>query len=255
MGKSANHESASPPGWGEAREFTTTHWSVVVTAGSGSSPGARQALETLCRTYWYPLYASVRRRGHSPEDAQDLTQGFFARLLEKQTLTLADRERGRFRTFLLTALKNFVHTEWEKARAEKRGGAHILLSLEEQVAEGRYLAEPVEGITPDRLFEKRWAATLLELVMARLRDECRADGKGPLFDALAPHLWGEREGASYKEIAARLGMTESAVGVTVHRLRGRYRVLLRAEVAQTVATPSEVDDELRHLAALMSEPG
>jgi RNA polymerase sigma-70 factor (ECF subfamily) len=236
-------------------EFTTTHWSVVLAAGADSSPGARQALEVLCRAYWYPLYASVRRTGHSPEDAQDLTQSFFARLLEKDSLRAADPAHGRFRSFLLTALKHFVHTEWEKARAEKRGGFRAFISLDEQDAEGRYLAEPVEGLTPDRLFEKRWAATLLELVMTRLRDECQAEGKGQLFDALTPHLWGEHEEPTYREIAARFGLTESAVGVTVHRLRARYRELLRAEVARTVTAPADVDEELRHLAAIMSEPG
>lgn len=236
-------------------EFSTTHWSVVLAAGADSSPGARQALEVLCRAYWYPLYASVRRRGHSPEDAQDLTQAFFARLLENDSLRAADPARGRFRTFLLTALKNFMHAEWEKGRAEKRGGGHALISLDEQNAEGRYLAEPVDGLTPERLFEKRWAATLLERVMTRLREECQSEGRGELLDALTPHFWGEHDGVTYRDIATRFGLTESAVGVTVHRLRARYRALLREEVAQTVATPGEVDDELRHLAAIMSEPG
>jgi RNA polymerase sigma-70 factor (ECF subfamily) len=208
----------------------------------------------LCRTYWYPLYASVRRRGHSPEDAQDLTQAFFAHLLEKQTLALADRERGLFRTFLLTALKNFLHKEWEKARAEKRGGLHSFISLDAQDAEGRYRAEPVNDLSPDRLYDKRWATTLLDQVMARLREEFGVGKRQALFDALSQHLWGERDGASHKELAARFGLTESNVGATIHRLRARYRELLRAEIAHTVATPAEVDDELRYLAGILREP-
>lgn len=237
---------------GVPREFVTTHWSVVLLAGEAESAEATAALEHLCRLYWYPLYACVRRQGHTAEDAQDLTQAFFARLLQKNYLQRADRERGRFRTFLLTSLKNFLHNESRKAQAGKRGGDANVLSLDEQDAEGRYLAEPTDDLAPDKLFEKRWAATLLSQVLSRLRVECADTGRDALFEAFKAHFWGNEDGVSHDAIASQLGMTTAHLGVALHRLRRRYRQLLRAEVSKTVADPGEVDEELRHLAGVMS---
>ena len=233
-------------------QFTTTHWSVVLSAVDRASPDSEAALARLCQTYWYPLYAYVRRRGNSPEDAQDLTQSFFASLLEKKYLERADRERGRFRTFLLSSLENFLHNERDRASAQKRGGGHTLVSWDEQDAEGRYLNEPVDNTTPERIFEKRWAATLLEEVLKRLRQEFVANGKTEFFDQLKPHVWSETGATPYSELATRLNMTTVAIKVTVHRLRQRYRDLLRAEIAQTVASPEDIDDEIRHLIEVMS---
>jgi DNA-directed RNA polymerase specialized sigma24 family protein len=232
-----------------AREFATTHWSVILEAGGGASEQADAALDQLCRSYWYPLYAYVRRQGHDAHDAQDLTQGFFARFLERKHVLLADPERGKFRTFLLCSLKHFLIGEWEKSSAVKRGGEHAIFSWDEKTAEGRYLAEPVDGLTPERIYEKRWAVTVLEKVLGRLREKYVAGEKAELFDALKPYVWGDKmvEG----EMVARLGMTEGAVRVAMHRLRENYRELLRNEVAGTVATLAEVDEELRHLAAAL----
>src|SRR6266496_3965049 len=233
-------------------QFATTHWSVVLSAVDQSSPGSEAALARLCQSYWYPLYAYVRRRGYSPEDAQDLTQSYFASLLEKKYLDRADRQRGRFRTFLLSSLENFLNNEWDRASARKRGGGQRTISWDEQDAEGRYLKEPVDAVTPERIFEKRWAATLLELVLKKMRQEFIVSGKAELFEAIKPHLWSEGPATSYSQLAVRLNMTVVAVKVTVHRLRHRYRDLLRAEIAHTVATPGEVDDEIRHLIKVMS---
>ena len=234
-------------------EFTSTHWSLVLTAGHKSSPGSQAALETLCKKYWYPLYAHVRRRGHSPEDAQDLTQDFFARLLRKEYLRRADRKRGRFRTFLLTSLQRFLVNDWEKSRSQRRGGGQSLFSLDKEKTEGRYLAEPAEEATPEKIFEKRWAVTLLEQVLFQLREEFASNGKEDQFDRLKVLLWGEKDAPPYADVAADLGMSEGALKVAVHRLRQRYRELLRLEVAQTGASPAEVDEELRHLISVMSE--
>ncbi len=233
--------------------FTTTHWSVVLSAVDQSSTGSQAALATLCQTYWYPLYAYVRRRGYSPEDAQDLTQSYFASLLEKKYLDRADRERGRFRTFLLSSLENFLNNAWDRASAQKRGGGQRNISWDERDAEGRYLNEPVDKMTPERIFEKRWAATLLESVLKKMREEFLVSGKAELFEAIKPHLWSEGPETSYSQLAVQLNMTVVAVKVTVHRLRHRYRDLLRAEIAHTVATPGEVDDEIRHLIKVMSD--
>jgi RNA polymerase sigma-70 factor (ECF subfamily) len=233
------------------KEFTTTHWSVVLLAGECASVEADQALENLCRTYWYPLYAYVRRQGRSADDAQDLTQEFFARLLEKKYLCLADPQRGRFRTFLLSSLKNYLINEWEKSRTAKRGGGGVTFSLDEQDAEGRYLTDPVDGLTPDRIYEKRWAVTLLEKVLARLREEYVADDKALLFDALKPYVWGETLADGYDEVAMRLTMSTGALRVAMHRLRESYRELLREEVARTVASAADVDEELRQLVAAL----
>ncbi len=234
-----------------AAAFTTTHWSVVLAAADTALPDSKAALERLCRTYWYPLYAYVRRQGNGPEDAQDLTQSFFARLLEKKYLRLADRERGKFRSFLLTSLKRFLVNEWEKRCAEKRASQQNAFSLDAEESEGRYQSEPQEEATPETLFDRRWATALLDQVLGRLREEFSTAGNGEQFEQLKGLLWGEKA-VSYAEQAATMGMTEGALKVAVHRLRRRYRELLRAEIGHTVATPGEVDEELRHLIAVIS---
>lgn len=227
--------------------FATTRWSVVLAAGHGDSASARDALADLCQTYWYPLYAYARRRGHSPHDAQDLTQEFFARLLEGNWLARADRERGRFRSFLLSAMKHFLTNEWNRAHAQKRGGRKPILSLNDDSAEQRYRLEPVDTVTPEVLFERGWAMALLEDVLARLEREYDREGKRDLLEAMRPALTVDRARICYHELAEKLGMTETAVRVAVHRLRQRYRRLIRAEVASTVADPEEVQEEMRHL--------
>ncbi len=231
--------------------FSTTHWSVVLKAGHDSSPDAAQALERLCRTYWYPLYVVVRRRGYSPEDAQDLTQEFFARFLEHKYVALADKSRGKFRTFLLRSLEHFLINEWNKATAVKRGGARQVIAWNEEDAENRYLLERADDAAPDKIFEKRWAMSLLNEVMGRLREEYSEPGRRQLFDSLKVSVWGEPTDTSYQEIGAKLGMAEGALKVAAHRLRQRYRELLRTEVARTVSSAAEVDEELRHLAAVL----
>jgi RNA polymerase sigma factor (sigma-70 family) len=232
--------------------FTTTHWGIVLAAGQGTTPDAEAALETLCRTYWYPLYAYVRRQGHSPEEAQDLTQEFFARFLEKNHFGQADPERGRFRTFLLTALKNFLTNEWIKTARQKRGSGRAFLSWDLQGAENRYDTDPSDGTTPETIFEKRWAVTLLERVLTLLREECLAGDKGALFEQLKDYVWGEKSGVTYAEVAGALSLSEGAVKVAVHRLRHRFGELLRGEIAHTVARPEEIDDEVHHLIEVMS---
>lgn len=247
-------ESRAPaPGAGE--RFATTHWSLVLAAGRRASPESADALVALCRAYWYPLYAFVRRQGYRPEDAQDLTQAFFARLLEKNYLADADRQRGKFRSFLLAALKHFLANERDRARARKRGGGQTVLSLDFAVAETRYGHEPADPMTPERLFERRWALTLLDRVLGRLQDEHVAAGKGPWFERLKEFLTREPGATSYRDVAQRAGTTEGAVKVAVHRLRKRYRQLLEEEIGHTVTRPEEVEDELRQLfTALSSEP-
>jgi len=227
--------------------FATTHWSVVLAAGQQQSPQATEALEKLCRTYWYPLYAFVRRQGHNPEDAQDLTQEFFARFLAKEYFGRADPALGRFRNFLLACLKHFLSEQRRQAGRLKRGGGQTIVSWDSQTAEERYQSEPVDPVTPERVFDRHWALTLLERTLARLADEQSAAGKQEVFDRLRDYLWGERSGAGYAAMAGRLGLTEGALKVTVHRLRRRYRELLREEVAHTVAAVHEIDEELRYL--------
>jgi RNA polymerase sigma factor (sigma-70 family) len=231
--------------------FVTTHWSLVLTAGDANTTVAQDALAKLCQTYWYPLYAYVRRRNFSPPDAEDLTQEFFARFLEHHWVGDADREKGRFRTFLLSAMNHFLANEWDKARAQKRGGGVPLLPLGFDTAETRYVRELADNVTPEQHFERRWAMTLLETVVNRLRAEYEADGKAALFAALNPCLVGDRTTQPYEELAKALGLTEGAVKSAVHRLRQRYRQLLRDEIAQTVANPGEVEEELRHLIAVL----
>ncbi len=231
---------------GRAR-FTTTHWSVVLAAQRDSTPHAREALTQLCERYWHPLYAYLRRSGHSADEAQDLTQGFFARIFEKRTFREADPERGRFRSFLLASLKNFVANERERARANKRGGSAPPLSFEFDTAEEQYRIDPPSDETPDKVFDKRWALTLLQNVLERLRTELSRSDKDHVFEQLKSCLTGERPGVGYAEVGARLGMSEGAVKVAVHRLRRRFRDLLLEEISQTVSSPDEVEDEIRHL--------
>lgn len=233
------------------RIFATTHWSVVLAAGHSSVPGAQAALEDLCRTYWFPLYAFVRRQGNSPEDAQDLTQDFFSRLLEKNCLSKVNPDLGKFRTFLLRSLKNFLVNEWKRAGRLKRGGGVEFLSIDTNEAEERYAAEVPNEFNPDAEYETRWAVTLIELVLTNLRQEFDAAEKGRLFVELKGFIWGNKTTASYAVIAGQLNLTEGTVKVTVHRLRRRFGELLRAEVAKTVARPEEIDVELRHLISVL----
>jgi RNA polymerase sigma-70 factor (ECF subfamily) len=233
----------------EHDRFLTTQWSVVLAAGDAASSESAQALATLCELYWYPLYAFVRRRGYDPEAAQDLTQAFFVRVIEKAYLRDATPTRGRFRSFLLGSLKHFLANEWDHARALKRGGGAPMLSLDVELGEGetRYRLEPADDETPERLFERQWALTLLTRVVARLRDEWQQAGKGDRFDALRPALTGEPDAQTYAQVGERLGMSEGAVKVAVHRLRRRVRTLLQEEIARTVEDPGEVEDEISHL--------
>jgi RNA polymerase sigma factor (sigma-70 family) len=240
--------TSQPPG---RPFFVTTHWSLVLTAGQSDSTRAHDALAKLCQTYWYPLYAYVRRRGFSPHDAEDLTQGFFAQLLQANSLANVRREKGRFRGFLLAALNHFVANEWDRARARKRGGGKAAISLDAESAESRYKLEPADTLTAERIYERRWALTLLDTVLQQLEREHELSGKMDLFGELRFCLTGERSKLPYAELANRLGMSEGAVKVAVHRLRQRYRELLRAEIAHTVASPEEVDDEIRHLFAVL----
>ena len=238
---------------GEAgrRIFATTHWSVVLAAGDTDSPPAQSALETLCRAYWYPIYFYVRRKGYGPEDAQDLTQGFFAHLIAKEHIRLADPQRGRFRTFLLAMLDFYLAQEWSRAHRQKRGGQYHFVSLDQERAEDRYRLEPVDNATPEKKFVQQWALTALQNTLTALQADCEAQGKATLFQETRGLLSGESEGAVYPEIAARLGMNEGAVRVAVHRLRKRYGELLRQEIAQTVNADADVEDELRHLLAAL----
>ncbi len=212
----------------------------------------RAALEELCRGYWTPLYAFARRSGHPPEDARDLTQGFFARLLEKRDMSAADPQRGRFRSFLLATFKHFLTHERDRAGALKRGGGIELLPLDPGAEEAGFLLYPTDLRTPEHAFERRWASALLEKVFCRLREEFVASGRGALFDDFKGFLVGEPPEGSYAAVAARLEMTEGAAKMIVTRMRARYRYLLRGEIAQTVTTPAEVEEELRHLRALLS---
>lgn len=232
--------------------FRTTHWSVVLAAGQAGAPSAEAALENLCRAYWYPLYAYVRRQGQNAHDAQDLTQEFFARMLEKRYLQLADRERGRFRSFLLKSLQHFLVNEWARGQAQKRGGGAQFIALDEEAAERIYQQEPAAQIAPETLYDKRWAVTLLDRAMAKLQADYVAAGKGELFHRLKGILLSEGTAQVYRELAGPLGLSEGAVKVAVHRLRQRFRDAVRAEIAQTVATPAEVDEELRCLMAAMN---
>jgi RNA polymerase sigma-70 factor (ECF subfamily) len=231
------------------RQFASTRWSVVAAAGQGESPEAALALGTLCRVYWYPLYAYARRRLGNAHDAQDATQAFFAQLLDKNFLHEVDRARGKFRSFLVAAFSHFLSKERDKANAQKRGGGRTLVPLDFQSGEEQYRFEPADNETPEAIFERRWALTLLQQTLKRLRDEFCAAGKEKLFDCLKETLTGEELPRPYAQVADELGISEPAIKVAVHRLRRRYQELLRDEIAQTVARPEDVDEELRSLFA------
>jgi RNA polymerase sigma-70 factor (ECF subfamily) len=234
-----------------AGQFALTHWSVVLAAGRSESTHAQEALEQLCVNYWHPIYFYVRRQGHSPADAQDLTQEFFARLLARNDLATVDRSKGRFRSFLLASLKHFLANEWDKAKAQKRGGGQVPLSIDGSAAESSYAFEPVERVTPDKLYERRWALALLQQVMSQLKNEYARQGKAEVFEELKVTLTGEGRMEGYAQIAERLGSSEGAIKVAAHRLRRRYRELLRAEIAHTVSGPDEIEQEIRALFAAL----
>jgi len=230
--------------------FTTTHWSVVLEA-QGQSPAAREALEKLCRTYWRPVYGFIRRQGTGPEEAEDLTQGFFALLLERRDFDTVRKEKGRLRSYLLTSLKHFLASEHRRAMTAKRGKGQRLIPLEELSANERVELEGAGAVSADRLYERRWALTLMEQVLGRLKDEYRTAGNAALFDSLKQLLPDEPGAPSRAEIASQLGMTENALRQAFHRFRHRYQLLLREEISHTVASASDVEDELRHLIAVL----
>jgi RNA polymerase sigma-70 factor (ECF subfamily) len=233
--------------------FTTTHWSVILAAVQRDTSQSAAALEALCRAYWQPLYAYVRRRGYSPHDAQDLTQAFFARLLEKDYLQSVDRKKGKFRSFLLAALEHFLANEWRNAHTQKRGGQVNFIPLEDDgLTEARYLQLPASNCSPEQFFEQQWAIALLEQAVAKVQAEFRSAGKEQLFDELKIFLTGEKTGVSYADLAVRVKTTEAALKMSVSRMRQRYGEVLRAEIASTVDTPEAVDEELRALFTVLS---
>jgi RNA polymerase sigma-70 factor (ECF subfamily) len=233
----------------DTSEFASTHWSIVLAAGHRSSPDSREALAALCRGYWFPLYAYARRRTCDAHEAQDLTQEFFTALLEKNYLAAVRPERGRFRAFLLTAFKHFMANEWEKAHAQKRGGGVAPIPLDLVAGETRLAHEPADELTPERAFDRQWVLSLLDRVLGQLREDFTRNGKLDQFERLKVFITPQTTAVSHGDVARELGMTEGAVSVAAHRLRRRYRELLRTEIAQTVASPGEVDDEIRSLFA------
>jgi len=235
---------SAPHGQGR---FATTHWSVVRAAGRPDSVHYRQALETLCQTYWFPLYAYLRRHGNSSNGAEEYTQAFFAHLLEKDSVRLADPDRGKFRSFLLASLKHFLSDRRDYEQALKRGGGRKIFSLDFESAETQYALEPAERLTPERLFERSWAMTVLDKAMARLEGEATSEKKKQLFEHLKVYLTAKKDGMPYNEVGEKLGMSEGTVRVAVHRLRRRYREVLRDEIAQTVSSEEEIDQEIRDL--------
>jgi RNA polymerase sigma-70 factor (ECF subfamily) len=245
---SSPSETARPKSY-----FATTHWSVVLSAGRRDTTRASAALEKLCQTYWFPLYAYVRRRGHSAHDAEDLTQSFFACLLQRQSFANADPGKGRFRSFILGAMNHFLAKEWTKLQAQKRGGGQQVLSFDTQLGEERLGWEGAAGLTPDQAFDREWATALLERVLSLLEADYRREEKGDVFEALKQTLAGSRDAQPYNALAARLKMSEGAVKTAVHRLRKRYRQLLEAEISNTVASPQDVKEELSYLLGVISE--
>jgi DNA-directed RNA polymerase specialized sigma24 family protein len=251
-----NAGTDSGPRPAEGGTFPTTHWSVVLNAGAGSESQARAALETLCRQYWYPLYAFIRRQGHPHHEAEDCTQEFLARLLAAEGVARARPERGRFRSFLLTSLRHFLTNEWHRAQAAKRGGGEPVLSLDLERADERFAHEPADpGLNPEQAFDRSWALDLIDRATLALRREYEKSGRGALFAALAPLLWGDPAAEALAIPAARLGMTAGAFTVALHRLRQRLGQRLRADVAETVADGADVDAELRHLIAAVGGGG
>ena len=233
-------------------DFRTTHWSVVLEAGLSHSAQSAAALDQLCHAYWQPLYFYVRRHGYDEHEAKDLTQEFFSRLLEKNVLETVEPGRGRFRYFLQTALKHFLANEWNRSQRQKRGGGVQTFSLDAKSAEDHYQLEPQTNLTPEVLFERRWAQTVFERIMDRLEQESGAGAKRRRFDELKPYLLDDPDAATYAEVANRLQLTEGAVKSAVHRLRQRSRELFIEEIAHTVSRPDEIDDEIRRLFAALS---
>lgn len=245
-------DASEPSALSKSPIFATTHWTVVLAAGDPDHPGAAAALDRLCRTYWYPVYAYVRRKGRSPAEAEDLTQEFFSRLLGRGFPGGVRREGGKFRSYVLRALDHFLVNEWRRDQARKRGGGTTTFSLDGVDAESRYKLEPSDGVTPESLYDRRWAAAVLDSVRNQLREEYQRQGKSRLFAALEPCLTGGDEMLPYEELMEQLNLKASALKMAVHRLRKRYGEFLREEIAQTVATPDEVDEEIRHLISVTS---
>lgn len=244
----AESESSSTDVVGAGGQFPATLWSVVLAAGGHeASPDAERAVTSLYGAYWYPLYAFLRRHGKTPHDAEDLTQAFFLHLLQRRALGTVEPAKGRFRSFLLASLKNFMTDDWKKSQARKRGGGATLVSIDGNAAEARYQDEPAHELDPEKLFERRWALTLLDRVLQRLDAEWRTAGKGERFTQLKVFLSGEPGVGTYAETARRIGMTEGSIKVAILRLRHRYRELIRAEIASTLENEAEINDELRHL--------
>lgn len=237
---------------GTSPVFTTTHWSVVIAAGQRDSQKADEALEKLCRTYWYPLYVFLRRTGYTAHDAEDLTQAFFERVLQKDYLHAVDRSKGKFRSFLLATLQHFTSNHRRDGRAQKRGGHCSFISLNDESVEEQYLRSAFAGVSAEQSFERQWAMTLLEHVVARLRDEFVATDKAALFDELKIFLTGDKQAGGYAQLATKLGTTEAALKMAVSRMRQRYGELLRSEIANTVSNPGEVEEELRALFAALN---
>jgi len=235
-----------------AGRFATTHWSIIIAASDSASSQHEPALSTLCQTYWFPLYVYLRRRGYDNHQAEDYTQGFFAGILERKGLQKADPKFGKFRSFLLASLKNFLADEWDRDRAQKRGGDRKVLSLDFNAAASRYAQEPEHKLSPEKLFERSWALTVLCRAMDRLKAESTVSNKQQLFDCLKIYLTAEKDAVPYKDVADKLNMTKGAVKVTVHRLRRRYRELVRDEIAQTVTTEAQIDEEIRDLFAALA---
>ena len=235
-----------------SRRFPTTSWTIVSAAGRHSS-GSAEALNELCAAYWFPVYAFIRRRGHTREAAEDLSQEFFARILEHDTLSGARRERGKFRSFLLASVTNFLANQWDRSQAQKRGGGCTPLSLDFQAGEDRYHQEPCHQLTPEALFERQWAVAVLDLVLARLREEHRRKGQTAQFDRLQGFLTGDRDPGSYAEVASSLNLSDAAVRTAVHRLRRRYAALVREEVLLVVGDPDEVEGEMSFLLAALEQ--
>jgi RNA polymerase sigma-70 factor (ECF subfamily) len=231
----------------ELREFSATHWSVVLHAGRDDSPAAAEAMERLCSRYWYPLYVYVRRQGVSPPEAQDITQGFFQQFIARDSLRAVDRAKGKFRSFLLASMKNFLLNAWRDANRLKRGGAMVPLVYDDGLAEARFLEDGNSQATPEQALDRTWATTLMEVALQALEDEYRARGKGEQFEALKPFLSTVPEEGEYLKLGRELGLSKNSVGVAVHRLRQRYGELIREEVAHTVTHPLEVEEEVRYL--------
>ncbi len=246
MGAVGCHEGQSSSG-----VFPSTHWSAIVAAGQETGPATDSALAELCRTYWFPVYALARRKGYQPADAQDLTQAFFSHLIEARLVQKADSRKGRFRSFLLGCFTLFLASEIERSQALKRGGGRLMPSMDLRQAEGRLASGPSPAANPEQVFDRNWALVTIEAAMARLEAEMKETGRSDLFDALLPSLQGDDDQASYAEIALRLETTEGTIKVTAHRLRRRYRELVRAVVSQTINDPMEVDAELAHLVAAL----